>query len=184
MVSILWFFPSSTHPPLSLHHPTFFISLALSPCTPPWLGLMIHSFFKAEEYRLLWKYDMAFSAHSSLEFFLISQPLLWQLQWCMCTLPFVLLNWDVHAVRHATCKEKSCLVSRPAACRGFQPWMPQTQSILISWESYYRITPILPMGVNYPWAVWGFILILNFTSCLLFLNLLIFLFSCHHLFYQ
>lgn len=174
MVSILWFFPSSTHPPLSLHHPTFFISLALSPCTPPWLGLMIHSFFKAEEYHLLWKYDMAFSAHSSLEFFLISQPLLWQLQWCMGTLLFVLFNWDLHAVLHASYKEKSCLVTKPATCRGFQPWMPQTQSILISWESYDPKS----------WAVLGFILILNFTSCLLFLNLLIFLFSCHHLFYQ
>ena len=137
MVSILRFFASSTHPPLSLHHPTLLISLAVSPCTPPWLGLMIYSFFKAEEYCLLWKNDMAFSAHASSEFFPISQPPLWQLQWSMGTLLFVLLNWDLHAVLHANCKEKSYLVTKPAACQGFQPWTPQTQAILISWESRY-----------------------------------------------
>ena len=53
---------------------------------------MIYLFSKAEEYCLLWKNGMAFSVHSSLEFFLISQPLLWQLPWSTGTRLFVLFK--------------------------------------------------------------------------------------------
>lgn len=174
VVSILRFFPSSTHPPLSLHHPTLFISLALSPCTPPWLGLMIYSFFEAEEYCLLWKNDMVFSAHSSLEFFL-----------------YFPTSAVATAVKHghtALCRFKMGF----ACC---SPCQLQREELLGHQASRLPGLPAMDttdsvhsnfMGVTLPkvMAVLGFILTLNFTSCLLFLNLPIFLFPSHHIFHQ
>lgn len=41
----------------------------ITPPSRPWVGLMIYPFSKTEEYCQLWKNDMAFSVHSSLEIF-------------------------------------------------------------------------------------------------------------------
>lgn len=158
------FFPSSTHPPLSLHHPTLFaISLPflLHP-TLAWVNDFTHSSGRkntACSGKTIWFSQP--THHWNFPLFPTSAvaTAVKHGHTALCR-----LKWDLHAVLHANCKEKSYLVWN-SACQGFQPWTPQTQSIHIS------------MGVTLPkvMAVLGFILILNFTSSS-FLNLPIFSF--------